>query len=270
MDEVTALAVLLSQPAPRFVRSIGTCLWRRSCFLIRFLVEWEPVEGLFSLVVIPAVYIGEIHHDRWCLSRSPYTTRLSPQWAMLSTISIVSTLTRHTRPSRFDHPLLVVGKPVAVEPLPDRRVPGLPLLVLVEHPLEGGAAAQPVLPRPRRHPGQCRPLVQGDRPPFFVGPQDGPLRINPLPVLPLQRVRLGGLEPDVQVQQLLSHLGPVVEVGVQGQAGELPQQVHGVFAAVGGIVEYGVGVGENLIGGDAVFSGPRLEVVAPTPAGSAR
>ena len=29
------------------------------------------------------------------------------------------------------------------------------------------------------------------------------------------------------------------------------------------IVEHRVGVGENLLGGDAVFSGPRLEVVAP-------
>ena len=50
---------------------------------------------------------------------------------------------------------------------------------------------------------------------------------------------------------------------VQGQAGELPQQVHGVIVAVHGVVEHGVGVGENLLGGDAVLSGQGLEVVAP-------
>ena len=82
-------------------------------------------------------------------------------------------------------------------------------------------------------------------------------------VVALQRVRLGGLEPDVQVQQLLAHLGPVVKVRVQGQAGKLPQQVDGVFVAVGGVVEHGVGVGENLLGGDAVLSGQGLELVAP-------
>ena len=79
----------------------------------------------------------------------------------------------------------------------------------------------------------------------------------------LQRIGLGGLEPDVQVQQLLAHLGPVVEVRVQGQAGELPQQVHGVFVPVGGIVEHGVGVGENLLGGDAVLPGQGLKFLAP-------
>ena len=104
---------------------------------------------------------------------------------------------------------------------------------------------------------------QGYRPPLLVGPQDGPLRVNVLSVVALQRIRLGGLEPDVQVQQLLAHLAPVVEVPVQGQAGKLPQQVHGVLLTVHRIVEHGVGVGENLLGGDAVLSGQGLEVIAP-------
>ena len=43
---------------------------------------------------------------------------------------------------QVDDPLLVVGKAVCVELLTDGRVPGLPLLVLVQHPLQGGAAPQ--------------------------------------------------------------------------------------------------------------------------------
>ena len=130
-------------------------------------------------------------------------------------------------PQQVDDPLLVVGETVVIEFLPDGRIAGLPFLVLVQYPLQGGAAAQPVLPclAPARPPAWCaRPGLSF--PLLLVGPQDSPLRINVLPVVAFQRVRLGGLEPDVQVQQFLAHLGPVVEVPVQGQAGELPQQVH--------------------------------------------
>ena len=51
--------------------------------------------------------------------------------------------------------------------------------------------------------------------------------------------------------------------GYRGRAGELAQQVHRVFVAVGRVVEHGVGVGENLLGGDSILSGQHLEVVAP-------
>ena len=98
---------------------------------------------------------------------------------------------------QVDDPLLVVGEAVGVELLPDGRVPRLPLLVLVQHPLQGGAAAQPVLPRLGRNARQRGAFVQGYRPLGLVGPQDGPLGVNFLSVVALQRVRLGGLEPDV-------------------------------------------------------------------------
>ena len=164
---------------------------------------------------------------------------------------------------QVDHSFLVVGKAVVVELLPDGRVPGFPLLVLVQHPLQGGAVAQPVLPGLGGNARQRGALVQGYRPTGLVRPQDGPLRINPLPVVPLQRIRLGGLEPDVQVQQLLAHFGPVVEVPVQGQAGELPQQVHPVVVAIDRVVQDGVGLGEDILGGDALGPGQFLKGVAP-------
>ena len=71
---------------------------------------------------------------------------------------------------QVDDPLLVVGKAVGVELFTDGRVPGLPLLVLVQHPLQGGAVPQPVRPLPSlaprtassarpalSSPGTCRP-----------------------------------------------------------------------------------------------------------------
>ena len=52
-----------------------------------------------------------------------------------------------------------------------------------------------------------------------------------------------------------AHLGPVVKVWVQGQAGELPQQVHPIVVAVHRVVQDSVGVGEDVLGGDAFRPG---------------
>ena len=71
---------------------------------------------------------------------------------------------------------------------------------------------------------------------------------------PLQGIRLGRLEADVQFQQLPAHPHPCGEVPVHGQPGELPQQVKGVLLPVGGVVEHGVGVGEDVLGGDAIVA----------------
>ena len=65
------------------------------------------------------------------------------------TIVVVNALTAQARPRRSDDVLLVVGEAVGVELLPDRRVPGLTLLVLVQHPLERREPAESVLPRLR-------------------------------------------------------------------------------------------------------------------------
>ena len=48
----------------------------------------------------------------------------------------------------------------------------------------------------------------------------------------LQRVRVGGVEVDVEVLELLANTLPGVEVVVDGQAGELAEQVNGVLLNV--------------------------------------
>ena len=81
-------------------------------------------------------------------------------------------------------------------------------------------------------------------------------------VHPFQRVGFGRLEADVQVQQLLAHLGPQVEVVVQRQARELSQEIDLVVVSVHWIVQDSVGVGEYLFGGDSVRVDV-VEVLAP-------
>ena len=67
-----------------------------------------------------------------------------------------------------------------------------------------------------------------------------------------QRVRVGRLEAEVEVEQIPAHFGPGIEVVVEGQAGELAEEVDAVVVAVHRVVEDGVGVGEDVLGGDAV------------------
>ena len=159
---------------------------------------------------------------------------------------------------------LVVGEAVGVEPLGDGGVAELAFLVLVQDPLQGGAAAQLVLPRFRGDAGEGGPVVEDDGAPVRVGPEDYPPGFA-LQVNPFQGVGFGILKADVQVQQFLAHFPPEGEVGVEGEAGELAQQVHAVFLAVGRVVEDGVGVGEDVLGGDAVGPGQFVEMVAPLP-----
>ena len=66
-----------------------------------------------------------------------------------------ATLTAQTRAQQVYDPLFVVGKAVGIETLSAYcRVAGLALLVLVEDPLHGGAAAQTVNPCLVRYSGQ--------------------------------------------------------------------------------------------------------------------
>ena len=57
----------------------------------------------------------------------------------------------------------------------------------------------------------------------------------------------------MQVEEFLAHARPCVEIVVQGQPGELAQEVDRIVMAVGGVMQYGVGVGEDLLGGDGVI-----------------
>ena len=45
---------------------------------------------------------------------------------------------------------------------------------------------------------------------------------------------------------------PSIKLAVEGQAGELAEQVDAVVVAVHRVVEHGVGVGEDVLGADAV------------------
>ena len=67
----------------------------------------------------------------------------------------------------------------------------------------------------------------------------------------------------MQVKQLLPHVPPQAEVVVEGQAGKLPQQVHPVVVAVHRVVHHGVGVGEDVLGGDAIGPSQFIESLAP-------
>ena len=82
-------------------------------------------------------------------------------------------------------------------------------------------------------------------------------------ILPLKGIRVGGLEVDVEVEELFAQALPCVEVVVEGQAGELAEEVDGVLFAVLWVVEDGVGVGEDALGGDGLVAGETGVVVAP-------
>ena len=124
---------------------------------------------------------------------------------------------------------------------------------------------EPVLPGSGS--GTPASVVRSSRvivPPLLVGPQDGPLRVNVLSVVALQRdtarrTRTRCAGPAASGPSRPSGGSP----GYRGRRGNSRSRSIGVFVAVGGIVQHGVGVGENLLGGDAILSGQCLEVVAP-------
>ena len=67
----------------------------------------------------------------------------------------------------------------------------------------------------------------------------------------------------MQFQQLAAHPRPRLEIPVKGQTGELPQQVNGVLLAVHRVVEGGVGIGEDVLGGDAAVAVMLAELPQP-------
>ena len=170
---------------------------------------------------------------------------------------MVPTLTAQTRCEQVDHPLFVVGEAVGVELFGDGRVPGLAFLVLVQHPLQGGAVAEPVAPRRLGYAGQRGLAVQDDGSALLVGPQGCLACLSALNDS-LQGPGFGGLEAEVQVQQFPAHSRPVSEVAVQRQARKLTEQVYGVLFAVLRVVEHGVGVGEDVLGGDGFVLLPAM------------
>ena len=89
----------------------------------------------------------------------------------------------------------------------------------------------------------------------------GRLRLRRL-LYALQRIGLCGLEAEVKVEQLAPHPRPDVELVVQRQTRKLAQQVRGVVVQVDGVVQHGVGVGEYILGADAVRV-DLVEVLAP-------
>ena len=58
-------------------------------------------------------------------------------------------------------------------------------------------------------------------------------------------------------------LRPFIEVVVEGQARKFPQQVYSVLVAVHRVVEHGVGVGKDVLCGDAAVRVFGLKVFAP-------
>lgn len=66
----------------------------------------------------------------------------------------------------------------------------------------------------------------------------------------LARVRFDGFVVEVELHELLAPGGPLPEVVVEGDAGEFPLEVEFVFLAVGGVVQDGVDVMENVLFGD--------------------
>ena len=90
------------------------------------------------------------------------------------------------------------------------------------------------------------------------------LCVIPASLLSLQGIGFGGLEADVQVKQAPVQSAPIyVEVVVEGQARELPRQVYSVLLAVHRVVEHSVGVGKDVLCGDAAVRIDGLKVLAP-------
>ena len=114
-------------------------------------------------------------------------------------------------------------------------------------------------PRPSSSDGRslgCNVAGRGSRLPDLEG-----LRLRRL-LYALQRIGLCGLEAEVKVEQLAPHPRPDVELVVQRQTGEFAQQVLGVVVEVHRVVQHGVGVGEYILGADAVRV-YLVEVLAP-------
>ena len=121
---------------------------------------------------------------------------------------------------------------------------GFFFLVLVEHPFERGAGAENIVPGCGRNARQLGLAVERDDAAFLIGAEH---RLAGLwtAIDPIERPRVGALKPDVQIQKLLADAGPLAEVVVEGEAGQLLHKIRGVIVAVDRVMQYGVGVGED-------------------------
>lgn len=154
---------------------------------------------------------------------------------------------RHHPSQQVDHALLVVGEPIGVEQARHGRVLDLLLLVLIEHPVDGGTVAEPVIPRHAQHPGQLRLAVEHDGPGIGQRLQLGKRRAATGHVAPRQVRRLDSLIADVQVEQRLAPVPPLRESVVQRDARQLASQVGGIGLAVHWVVEDRIDVGEDAV-----------------------
>lgn len=156
----------------------------------------------------------------------------------------------------------VIFEAVGVELFADGGVFGFALFVAVQHPFQGGAVAELVLPRFGGDAaeggegidfdaavGATRRVARTGRCVFdrFEAGFVGGARVFRVFVVALQRVRFDGFVVEVELHELLAPAGPLPEVVVEGDAGEFALEVELVFGAVGGVVQHGVDVVEDVL-----------------------
>ena len=154
-----------------------------------------------------------------------------------------------------DDLFLVICKAVVVKLFSNRRVFGLTFLVVFENPFKGRAVAELVLPGGGWNAFQGRHAVQLYGAVSLVGLEDGFDNHGWLSgfrcfVHPFQGERIGLLVPEVKHHKLPAPGRPFTEVVVKGDAGEFPFEVEPVLLPIGGSVEDGVDVMDNIEAGD--------------------
>ena len=149
----------------------------------------------------------------------------------------------------------MIGKAIGVELLTDCRVFGLALLVVFDHPLDSGTVAEPILPGGRWNARQCRRTIQLYGAISFVGLEHrfdyyGQLAGFRCFVHLLQGERIDLFIPEMKFHQPPAPGRPIPEVIVKGDTGEFPFEVEPVLLPIGGIVEDGVDIMEDIEAGD--------------------
>ena len=116
--------------------------------------------------------------------------------------------------------LFVISEAVGVELLPDRGVFGCFFLVLVEHPLEGAAVAELVLPCDGWHTAQRRFVVEDDDSMLFVR-FEFRFVVLAFHIGALQWIWLCGFVVDVKVHELLAPAAPLCKIIIERYAREI-------------------------------------------------
>ena len=174
-------------------------------------------------------------------------------------------------PHQIRHILFIIRKTVGIKLLPDSGVFGLAFFVAVKHPFDGRAVAQFVIPGLGRDAAERGSRVQLDDAVGFVSFEAGSVWFAAgigVDVGARQRVGGDGFVVQVQGHELLAPGRPLPEVVVEGDAREVAFEVELVFFAVGGMVQDGVDVVEDVLFGEGLVG--RNRVFGKNPVSEAR